>query len=354
MASHVTALSLVGLALAAAAMAADEPTRRWSPEQARAWSEKQPWLCGFNFVPSSAVNTTEMWQADTFDAALIERELGWAEKIGFNSCRVFVQYIVWKHDPDGLKKRLEQFVAIADRHGLSVMPVLFDDCAFAGKEPYLGRQDDPVPGVQNSGWTPSPGHKLVADRAAWPDLERYVAALVGQFARDRRVVLWDLYNEPGNSGTGGKSLALVRACFGWARQARPTQPLTIGVWNGGLREYNDAQIELSDIVSFHNYGNLDAVRGQTAALRAHERPIICTEWMARPLGSRFETHLPLFKNEKVGCYSWGLVNGRTQTQFPWGTKKGTPEPKLWFHDVLRRDGTPYLPAEIEAIGAATR
>jgi hypothetical protein len=349
MAGHVSVLSLAVLVLATAVIAGEEVPGRWSAEQAKAWYENQPWLAGFNYVPSSAINTTEMWQAETFDAALIDRELALAQELGFNTTRVFVQYLVWKHDPGGLKRRLDQFVAVADKRGLSTMFVLFDDCKFSNKEPYLGKQDDPVPGILGSGWTPSPGHVRVVDKAAWPDLEKYVVDVVGRFASDRRVVAWDLYNEPGNNGMGNKSLPLVEACFAWARKAKPSQPLTIGVWNGGLGDLNKAQVELSDVVSFHNYGNLDAVKGQVAGFKAPNRPIICTEYMARTIGSFFKTHMPWFKQERIGCYSWGLVNGKMQCQYPWSSKKGDPEPKLWHHDIFRKDGTPYDPDEVAFI-----
>ncbi len=348
------AMWMILVACTAMATAAEEATGRWTVEQARAWHEKLPWPVGSNYVPSYAVNTTEMWQAETFDPATIDRELALAQDLGFNSIRVFLQYLVWKHDPHGLKKRLAQLLDIADKRALTTMPVLFDDCAFAGKQPYLGKQDEPVPGVHNSGWTPSPGHQRVADKAAWPDLEKYVADLVGHFADDKRIIAWDLYNEPGNSGMGNRSLPLVRECFAWARKARPSQPLTIGVWNGGLKELNAAQLELSDVVSFHSYGNLDAVKGMVAGLRRHERPVLCTEWLSRGLGSLPRTHLPFFKQERIACYNWGLVNGKTQTHYPWGSKKGAPEPKLWHHDLFRRDLAPYDPQELDFIRALLR
>ncbi|MBI4602359.1 MAG: TIM barrel protein [Planctomycetes bacterium] len=305
-----------------------------------------------NFVPSTAANTTELWQAETFDEAAIERELGWASDLGFNACRVFVQHLVWRHDPGGLRRRVERFLAIASGQGLSTVLVLFDDCSFGDPpvtEPYLGRQRNPIPGMICPSWTPSPGLKAVTDRAAWPDLERYVLDMVSAFGGDERVVLWDLYNEPGNSGMGSKSLPLVEAAFAWAREADPVQPLTVGVWTGALEELNRRQLELSDIVSFHAYTDHDGMRKAIAAHGAHGRPVVCTEWMARHLGSRFGAELPLFRAEGVGCLSWGLVNGRTQCQFSWGSKRGAPEPEVWFHDILRRDGTPFDPGEVAAI-----
>jgi hypothetical protein len=343
--SLLAALSVSAVLRISAAPDATPVSQRWTPEQAWAWSRKQPWIVGFNYVPSTAANTTEFWSAETFDEKTIDRELGWGAGLGFNSCRVFVQYLVWKHDPAGLKRRLDKFLALAHQHGLTTTPVLFDDCAFGDPpltEPHLGKQREPIPGMILPSWTPSPGHESLADKDTWPDLEKYIKDIVGTFRGDKRVLMWDLYNEP------SRSLPLVEATFGWARAVHPSQPLTMGPF-GGPAGISNRQIELSDVISFHFYGNYEGLRNQIASYKQHLRPVINTEWMARPTGSQWETDLPLFKQEAVGCYNWGLVNGRTQCQFAWYHKRGTPEPKVWFHDLFHRDGRPYDPAEHEVI-----
>lgn len=320
----------------------------WPADQAWAWYRRQPWIVGFNYVPGTAANTTEFWAAGTFDPATIDRELGWAAGLGFNSCRVFVQFLVWKHDPAGLLDRLDRFLGIAAGHGLTTTLVLFDDCAFGDPpqtEPFLGKQRDPLPGMILPSWTPSPGLKAVTDRGAWPDLERYIKDVVSRFANDPRVLMWDLYNEPGNSGMGNQSLPLVEATFAWARAASPAQPVTIAAW-GAPAEITARQVELSDVISFHYYGNAEGLRAQLAAHAMHGRPVINTEWMARLAGSRWDADLPVFKEQGVGCYCWGLVNGRTQAQFPWNSPKGAPEPASWFHDLLRADGSPRYADEV--------
>jgi hypothetical protein len=323
---------------------------RWSVERAARWRDTCPWLVGCNFLPSTAVNDTEMWQGETFDPATIDRELGWAHGLGFNSCRIFLQYIVYEADPEGFLRRFDDFLSLADGNGLSVMPILFDDCAFAGKAPYRGRQADPVPGVHNSGWVPSPAPAAVTDREQWLTLQAYVQTVVGHHADDPRVVVWDLYNEPGASGMGDASLPLVEATFGWAREMGPTQPLTVGSWTDS--PMNERVWALSDVISFHDYGDLDRMRTSVDGLRCYDRPILCTEWMARTQGSRLGSHLPYLKAEGVAAYSWGLVAGRTQTYYPWGSQPGTPEPEVWFHDILRPDGTPFDAREAQAIGQA--
>jgi hypothetical protein len=328
-------------------------TNRWPADKAWNWVRNTAWLCGFNYIPSTAVNTTEMWQADTFDPATIERELGWAAQTGFNTCRVFVQYLVWEHDPRAMLDRMEHFLAIASRHGISTIYTLFDDCAFAGKQPYLGKQDDPVPSVHNSGWTPSPGFERAVDLACWPRLEEYVRSVVSRFAHDPRVVAWDLFNEPGNSGMGNQSLPLLLDSFTWARAAQPDQPLTAGIWRQDAPELNAVMLENSDVISFHCYSSLETLQNMVEVLKRWGYPLICTEWMARTLGSRWDTDLPYLRQEQIGCYSWGLVSGRTQTCFPWGAPINAPEPAVWFHDLFCPDGRAYRAEEIEVIKRVT-
>lgn len=320
-----TAGILAALLLPMLARAGEAPGR-WPAEKAAQWYAAQPWMIGCNFLPSTAVNDVEMWQAESFDPDTIGRELGFAHGLGFNTVRVFVNYAVWEADAAGLKQRFERFLSMADAQGLRVMPILFDDCF--KPEPRVGRQEEPEPGIHNSQWVRSPGVRRVADKASWPKLEAYVKDMVGAFGQDRRVVIWDLYNEPAKS-----SQPLVEAAFQWARETSPGQPLA-SCWGAE---------PLSDLVNLHDYRALPALKKELERARQSGRPVIVTEWMARTQGSRFETHLPFFKEEKIGCWNWGLVAGRTQTYFPWGHKPGQPgeEPPVWFHDILRKDGTPF-------------
>ncbi len=322
---------------------------RWPQEKAWAWYAEVGPIAGCNYLPRTAVNMTQMWQKETFDPKTIDEELGWAKKAGYNSLRVFVQYLVWKDDPEGLKQRMDRFLAIADKHGMRVMWVPFCDCAFAGREPYLGKQDAPVPGVHNSGWVPSPGFGRVVDRAAWPDLQAYIKDLVGRFGKDRRVLVWDLYNEPGNSRMGEKSLPLAAASLGWAREAGPVQPLTIGAWTDFDGRMSQALMAMSDVVSFHGYDKPEGMVKKSWTCRQYNRPVLCTEWLHRQSGNTFETILPIFAHGQIGGYHWGLVAGRTQTYMPWGSKKGDPMPKHWQHDVMHTDGKPYDAKESELL-----
>lgn len=317
-------------------------TEPWSLEQAQAWSEAQPWRLGCNFIPSTAINQLEMWQAETFDPVTLQRELSWAARLGLNAVRVYLHDLVWQAGADGFVHRLDQFLSLAAAQQIQTVFVIFDDCW--NSNPALGQQPAPIPGVHNSGWVQSPGVAVVNAPEQWPRLRDYVTGVVSAFANDARIMMWDLYNEPGNQGQGDRSLPLLRAVVDWARSARPQQPLTIGLWSD-LPALNEFQLAASDVVSFHHYGEAPSLQAEIERLKQWGRPLICTEYMARTRGSRLATHLPLFRQAGVGCFNWGLVNGKTQTIYPWGSPPQAPEPGEWFHDLLHADGTPYRAQE---------
>jgi hypothetical protein len=338
----------------------------WPPERAAAWAREHPWLVGCNFIPSTAINQLEMWQADTFDPATIDRELGWAEGLGFNSVRVFLHDLLWEQDAPGFLSRMDRFLAIADRHKIGVVFVLFD--AVWDPAPRLGEQRAPRPGLHNSGWVQSPGARILADRARHDALKPYVAGVVGRFRSDRRVHAWDLFNEPDNTnrssygqlepaGKPERSLALLEKTFAWARAVEPSQPLTAGVWQGNLTDpdrlspINRYMLTQSDVISFHNYRPLAELKKDVEALKRYRRPLLCTEYMARPAGSTFDPVLPYLKEEHVGAYNWGFVAGKSQTIYPWDSwrKPYADEPPVWFHDIFRPDGTPYDAGEVRFI-----
>ncbi|MCE9555117.1 MAG: 1,4-beta-xylanase [Planctomycetes bacterium] len=325
------------------------PARPWPPEQARQWYDKQPWIVGCNYIPSTAVNWTEMWQKETFDEPTIDRELGFAAGLGMNTVRVFFQFLVWEFDRDGFADRFERFLKIADKHGIAVVPVFFDDCEIGvyGGEPFLGKQPDPLPGQMFSSWVPSPGHRRSEIHAQFPLFQEYVQSTIRRHAHDKRVLMWDLFNEVGGHNRQEKSYPLLEAAFVWAQEVNPDQPITacLMAWHDPkFKKLVDLMTKQSDVVTFHSYAAEKPFREHLSQMQAFGRPVICTEWLARGYGSKVETHLPLMKEQKVGAINWGLVNGRSQTHFAWGKK--LPEPKVWHHDLLKKDGTPYSEGEV--------
>jgi hypothetical protein len=345
---------------------------RWTEAQAREWYARQGFLVGANFVPATAINELEMWQAETFDPKRIDLELGWAAAIGMNTMRVFLHDLAYQKDPQGFLGRVDQFLAIAAKHKIRPMIVLFD--SVWDPFPATGPQRPPRPGVHNSGWVQSPGKVALEDPTHWPRLETYVKAVVGRFKDDARVLAWDVWNEvdnPNEPAYGSLEpknkmelvLALLPQVFNWAREAAPTQPLTAGLWRGGdwsklteLPAIDRLQLALSDIVTFHSYDPPPQLEARIKQLQPYNRPIICTEYMARGNGSTFEGSLPILKKYNVGAINWGLVQGKAQTHLPWDSWRRPyvdREPAVWFHEVFRNDGTPYDAKETAFIKSIT-
>lgn len=359
---------LLAILLALAPMAQAAEGQRWTPAQAESWYARQAWLVGANYTTSNAINQLEMFQAATFDPVAIDRELGLArEQFGMNTMRVYLHDLLWEQDRKGFLDRLDQFLDIAARHGIRPMLVLFDSCW--DPDPVLGPQRRPIPGVHNSGWVQSPGRHALVDPANDAHFRAYVQGVVGAFANDTRVLAWDLWNEPDNPGGGnyiGKQLdteqariaELLPQVFEWARAQKPVQPLTSGVWIGddwspgaaSLTSIQRTQLEQSDIITFHNYEQPEAFESRIAQLRRHGRPLICTEWLARGAGSSVDVILPIARRENIGMINWGFMDGAIQTRFPWDSWQRPytmEEPTVWFHDLLKADGTPYRAREAE-------
>ena len=324
---------------------------RWSKEKAQAWHASRKRLKGFNFLPNTSINSIEMFQEDTFDPAAIKSDFTYSQALGFDTARVFLSHTLWKDQAESYKANFARYLEIADAANISTMPTFFDDCAFSLREPSVGDQGEPKPGVTNSGWVPSPGLALVEDRSVWDSLEAYVHDFVGAFGEDERVCVWDVYNEPGNSDMGLRSLELLKAAHGWVREAGPSQPITSGSWNfdGSLDEMNAVHYAQSDVISFHGYTANPDIRALLEQLAAFERPILCTEWLNRHLGNTFEEILPLFEEYEVHWWIWGLVNGRSQTHYPWARLLGKVDDSVWQHDLYHQDGTPYDADELELV-----
>ena len=355
-----------------AATAAAWAAGRWTEARANEWYARQGFLVGANFVPATAINELEMWQAGTFDPVRIDLELGWAAAIGMNTMRVFLHDLAYQQDPDGFLQRVDQFLTIAQKHRIRPMIVLFD--SVWDPFPAVGVQRPPRSGVHNSGWLQSPGKVALEDPSHWPRLETYVKAVVGRFKDDPRVLAWDLWNEVDNTNDPAYSslepknkgelvLALLPQVYAWAREMSPAQPLTSGLWRGGdwskiteIAAIDRVQLALSDVITFHSYDPPPQLEARIRQLQGYGRPIICTEYMARGNGSTFQGSLPILKQYNVGAINWGLVQGKAQTHLPWDSWRRPyvdREPAVWFHEVFRNDGTPYDIAETAVIKRLT-
>lgn len=331
------------------------PGQRWTEDQANEWYAQLPWLIGCNYIPATAINQIEMWSKATYDPMQIDKELGWAEKLGFNTLRVFLSSVVWQHSPSELKDNMKDFLNICQRHGIKPFFVFLDDNWLP--ESSYGRQPAPKPGVHNSGWVKDPAISLRSDTAKlYPMLRRYMIDVISSFRNDDRILMWDIYNEPGAQHIGVVSLDLLKHTYQWAREAKPTQPITsciceMGAENVKLQAY---QLTHNDVNTYHNYKDAKDQQEMIKYLRMLDRPLICTEYMARKFDSRFTNVLPVLKANHVGAINWGFVAGKTNTNFAWGDPQPDKrEPELWFHDIYRTDGTPFSQEEVDTIKSLT-
>ena len=350
-------------------------TAQWSKEKAWEWYGKQPWLVGTNFNPSTSINQLEFWQSATFDTITIDRELGWSADLGMNLHRVYLHNLLWEQDSLGFLKRLDTYLSLAEKHKIKTMLVLLDDVWHP--VPKLGNQPEPIPHVHNSGWVQAPGAEILGDTTRHNELEGYIKGVTSHFANDERVLVWDIYNEPDNvAGQPGRkelevkdkqkySLLLLKKAMKWAREVNPSQPLTTGIWRGNIDHWGTPDslpaidkfmIGNSDVISFHAYdGNIDDVRKKIVELKKYDRPLLCTEYVARGGGNTFETVMPILKEDKIAAINWGFVSGKSNTIYPWISWDSafTGEPKIWHHDILRQDGTPYSQDEVALIKELT-
>lgn len=322
----------------------------WTKEKARFWQMSQPWYCGVNYIPSNAVNYTAMWDKSSYSPDLIDKELDLMEDLGMNCVRVVLQYAVYEDDPSYFLKTFDDFLKICDRHGVKVMPCFFDDCAFGvNTDPKVGVQSEPLEGWYAWAWSPSPGASMVVDERTHFRLEKYVKDVLSRHKDDARIFVWDLYNEPTNTGMPERSMPLLRKVFAWAREINPSQPVTTGIWNDN-KELNDFLVANSDIITFHCYNTKENTRVMMEKCKAYGRPVICTEWMNRVAKSYVMDILPMFKEAGVGNLLWGLANGKTQTHLPWGHRpENLPYNGEWQHDLYKNDMTPYRQDEINLI-----
>ena len=344
---------------------------RWSEERAWAWQKENGWLVGTNFNPSTSINQLEFWQEETFDPETIDQELQWSAELGMNLHRVYLHNLLWEKDSLGFLNRLDSYLKMSSSKGIKTLFVLLDDVWHP--VPKLGKQPEPVPFVHNSGWVQSPGAEILGDSLRHHELKNYIKGVITHFAQDKRVVAWDLYNEPDNVAyQKGRinlevknkhiySLSLLKKVFKWAREVNPSQPLTVGPWKGNHKNWGTLDslppidrfvLKNSDIISFHAYdGDINVVKRKIKELKKYNRPLLCTEYLARGHGNTFQKLLPVFKKNQIAAINWGLVAGKTNTIFPWSSweKEFDSLPKVWHHDIFLPDKRPYDEDEINFI-----
>lgn len=363
--------------------------RKMTVTEAWNWYDGRPWLTGCNYVPSKSP-ALSLWQGDTLEEILptARRELDLVRDLGMNTVRMGLPFDIWYHERDQFLDRLDFILSLLDERGIALMPILFNDCVNFGRPkdvsiPYpKGKHDwdvgyhgghavNPFNGTPEISGNPGLSEKdRFFSNKGWifwdeeeyrPALLEYVRQIFRRFGKDGRIVIWDMWNEPGNCNRGALSAPYMKSAFKTAREEDPIQPLTAGVWTyperfgkdgaADLDEIGRLALDLSDVVSFHCYSRFEKVKNVVKALEREGRPMLNTEWLNRLLGNRIEDQLPFYREKKIGSYLWGCVAGYSQHYLPWGNllKDKSLDFTLWQHDLYRGDGKPYDADEIDLI-----
>lgn len=348
---------------------------KWSVERIWDWYDRQPWIRGCNFMGSDCANRVDQWQGEGFEERLktADRELKLASETGFNAVRLILEYIVWKEDHDGFMARFDKYLNTAYQYGIRAMITFGNDCMLPkddpNSHPYLGKQhyDWGYHGgrkhSQHSTMNNEPGYSLLDELEEAPSIYRWIEEIIRTYQNDERVVVWDLYNEPGNAKREKLTMPHLKKIYKIARDINPMQPITSAVWrmNGEpdqkLSDIEQFVLDYSDIISYHNYGpyiqNVKIIK----RLKEYNRPIMNTEWLGRVQQNTVQELFPLFFLEKIGCFNWGFVAGLYQTYEPWegiwerywSGEADQVNFTVWFHDLYRPSLRPYDPHEIDLI-----
>ena len=351
---------------------------KWSEKQIWNWYNNHPWITGCNFIPHNVINSVELWQEYEHDKVMegVKRDVELAAEIGMNSFRMHLpSMFVWEHQHDGLMQRLEEFLELIDKYDITLMPVISSDCLVPKDvnrtKPYFGKQ--PVPKKGHFGGadiTPFDGtnkigyHPIADESVKWRKFDEFIMDFAERYNDDDRIIMWNIFNEAGNSNRGMMSYPFIKHIFEKLRKADVKQPLTADVWGAEkdlryeyqtnmtyLAPMEEAMIGLSDIITWHYYGDYIHTKQFINTLKKYNRPLINDEWLHRPFRSLIQTHLPLFKKENIGSYFFGFVNGKSQYDQAWDMIREYKEidTSLWMHDIFYSDGTPYDPEEIEVL-----
>lgn len=348
-------------------------SKRWSEKRVWDWYNGRPWLRGCNFMSSDCVNRVDQWQELGFEERLetTDRELAAMEAIGMNTVRLIIQYEVWEEQHDGFMERFERYLQVCDKHHISAMIVFGNDCCVPKDENYVPKHCGPQKvdwgyhgGVKNSphAGRSEMGYNVLDEPETAKKFMEMVGEIMSKYAHDPRICIWDMYNEAGNSHRGEVTVPHLQKMFELGWDINPDQPMTSCLWTTIEPSKGNASerlsVELSDIISYHCYG--DYVNSVMAIRNLKElgRPLVNTEWLHRIFHNNVQELFPLFYLEKVGCYNWGFVAGLYQTYEPWEsiwrkveTGKASPSWDLtkWQHDLLRPNLRPYDIQEVEII-----
>ena len=345
--------------------------KKWSVERINKWYDAHAWIRGCNYMSADCANRIDQWQSEGFEERFetTKTEIKLMKELGFNSVRLIPEFIVWDEEHDSFFERFDRYLDLLWEHGISSMVVLANDCMppknDAWKAPKLGPQHTDWGyhgGRKNSqhGVFNAVGYHVLDDEETAVKYFEMVREIVTRYKDDERIIIWDVYNEPGNSNRRELTPKNLKKIFEICREIDPSQPLTCATWSGdgeNVPEVEKFGLENSDIITYHNYSTFEEHIRVINHLKKLGRPIMNTEWLARCTSNTVFDNFPVFFLERIGCYNWGFVAGKYQTYEPYeahwkwyySDKNANVDFTKWFHDLYRPSLRPYDPRETELI-----
>lgn len=350
---------------------------KWSKEKAWEWYNQFPWIRGFCYYPSCCVNRIEMWQEYGWDKVkpVIDSELKLAKEWGFNAIRIGGALELYIDQKESYLKHIDEVIEMADKYGIYVMWTFGGDCVVQKQNyswPKYGPQDFDFGYHSGRANSPhvvmhQPGYNLIDEPEYEEEFYEMIRTIVSKYKDDKRIIVWDIFNEAGNSLRGMMSYRVIKNAFDIARSYNPIQPCASCCWSYDKDRHPFKEIELkmldmSDIILYHCYENYESSVEVIRFLKEkYDRPMMNTEWLHRIWHNNVEDLFPLFRKEKIGCFSWGWVTGKSQTREPWewlfneyDNGKGRDwDFTKWQHDLVRPNLRPYDYKEYEIIKRET-
>jgi len=173
---------------------------------------------GAVYFPSRAYNAWQTW--NELDPCETDRDLSYAEDAGVNALRMFLSFEFWQEHRDLFFERFEQVTALCAKHGVRLMPVLFEECGRDNTKE--AREDkDPLTAV----CVCSPCRAIQTDPARWVEVHGFVDTFMRRYGSDPRLLAIELMNEPQYAK---QNVPFAQHVVKLARTYGGTVPLTVG------------------------------------------------------------------------------------------------------------------------------
>jgi hypothetical protein len=218
---------------------------------------------GFNYQPSYHYNGCGIWL--NFRTDLVDLELGRGKKYfpGINTVRLWLSVDAFAVNPKKAAQNFEAALRIANKHGLQVVATLFNNWHslpdFGGLSLEMVRY-----------WGDPKNNTIPLNLLA-----AYVEQIACAHGRDDRVLLWDLCNEPFNSGNDSEYAEWMGRVYRQCKAAGVRASLGVSV-PPSLKQLELVE-PISDVLMIHPYGNQKFMEGALVLGRKAGKPVIATE-----------------------------------------------------------------------------